>query len=908
LFTNIEIKAKKILLLFLLFSLAFRSSFTHAQEEYSPYGVMAHFERPHFYSVEDIHRACRLIKDAGIQWVSTCFNWKDVEPQKGAFDFSRIDEVVDILTSYNLEILPLLWLCPEWADTRPSNSAELEKGIYPPRDTEEFADYVYRIVKRYRGKIKYWQIWGEENMPGNWRPEPNPEEYLNLLKASYTRIKQADPDSQVVLGGLALKNLEKYLRKLYQLGAKQYFDILAINPYVHPTLNYDPYLEKTGDPIELVKDWIFKVRQIMAEYEDLIKPLWITEIGSPGQEEAGDWWLLGVTPNEKEQAEWVKRVYSELLAEDLADKIFWYNFRTPPDELTRACAGLVGVNFRIKPAYLAYKELPKLRTRLGVNVLLISVDCLRPDHLTCYGYGRPTSPILDKLAREGVRFTQVISTAPWTSPSLISLLTSCYPTVHGVDGRTKSIPKATLTPIKILKESDYLVPGISYIHTVLNYHNLGFDVMAEPTKFEQRDEEIRINQWLEENYREKFFLWHHFYTPHLPYNPSPEYEKIFVDQEQEITRELEHKLKLIRTQPVIRKGQVNFTEQDLPYIIPLYDAEIKQADAQIGSVIAKLKQLGILYKTIIIVTADHGEEFLEHGLIGHASTTLAASLYDECIRIPLILWNPRFLPRGRIINQQIQNIDIMPTIFELLSLDIDIPIEGKSLIPLIHNRQIQPLREHAFSDTTPGGFQSTEEQEMGRIRSIRTENWKLIHNYTPEKEAYLLFDLKNDPAEKENVFKQNPEIAQALISKLRQWTFVSLTRKSWFQAEREEAGVISQELLEDIGPPVVLLPQDNSNLIYEDTGGEVILKWKSQANLWHIVEYDIGLGDLRMKGSFPVKGNQQVFGPIPEDVWNILPTYNPWKFRVKVKGREDLHSEWTSFKFVGKTILKEISP
>ncbi len=885
-----------ILLSILIFNMVLSSSFIYGQE-YSPYGVMTHFERPQLYSSEDIKRACQLIKDAGIQWVYTCFNWEDIEPQKGQFDFSIPDRIVNITSSYNLELLPLLWICPDWARSSPSDPAELEKGLYPPGDAEEFANYVYRIVERYKGKIKYWQIWGEENRPYNWRPNPDPEEYLNLLKASYIKIKEADPDSRVVLGGLALDDLEDFLEKLYQLGGKDYFDVLAINPYVHPTLNYDPYLDKFTDSIELVKDWIFKVRQIMGKFGDSLKPVWITEIGSPGQEEPGDWWLLGTTPTEEEQAEWVRRVYSELLGEDLVDKIFWYNFRTPPDE-SSARAGLVGIDYRIKPAYLAYKALPKFKRHQGVNVLVISVDCLRPDHLSCYGYRRPTTPVLDRLSREGIRFTQAISVAPWTSPSLISLLTSLYPPVHGVDGRTKSLPKGMPTPIKILKKSGYLVPGISYIHTVWNYQNLGFDIVKEPTQFEQKDEEIRINEWLEGNYRKKFFFWHHFYTPHLPYNPLPEYEKLFMDEGQELSKDLKYKLSFVRTQPVVRKGKIDFKKEEVPYVISLYDAEIRQLDAQIGSIINKLELLGILYKTIVVITADHGEEFLEHGTIGHASTTLAANLYDECIRIPLILWNPRFLPQGKIINQQVQNIDIMPTIFDLLNLDINIPVEGKSLLGLIQDRQTQPPREYAFSDTTLGGFQSTEEQEQGRIRSIRTEHWKLIHNYTPKRNIYLLFDLKKDPLETEDVIKEHPQIAQSYISQLRRWTFDCLIKKNWVEAKREERGIeVSEGLLDKIEPPRVLLPQDGSNLIYEKTGGKVILKWEGDIHLSYIVEYDVGREELRMKGSFPVEGNQQVFGPIPKDVWNLLPTYNPWKLRVRVRGREDLQSKWISFNF-----------
>lgn len=897
-FKIVRLLLGKFLLFLILAGFIFSPFAFASNDDYSPYGVMTHFERPDFYKIDDLRKSCKLIREAGIQWVLTCFNWKDVEPHQGHFDFSQTDRIVYITSSHNLKLMPLIWLCPEWAEDSSGGGKEKESYLYPPRDKEEFANFVYQLVKRYKNKIKYWQIWGEENTPGRWLPEADPAAYLNLLKASYQKIKEADPEAKVVLGGLALHDLDKFLEKLYQLGGKDYFDILAINPYVHPTLNYDPYLDKKGEALELLKDYIFSVRQIMAKHGDSLKPLWITEIGSPGQDQPGDWWLLGETPTEQEQAEWVTKIYTELLKEDLVDKIFWYNFRTPPDQL-KARAGLVETDYRIKPAYQAYKKLPKLKKRQGFNVFLISVDCLRPDHLSCYGYWRPTTPTIDKLAGDGVRFARVISVAPWTSPSLISLLTSLYPPVHGVDGRTRSLPEGAPTPIKILKNLGYLVPGISYIHTVWNYQNLGFDVVKEPTRFEEKNEEVRINEWLDKNYRKKFFFWHHFYTPHIPYNPLPEYEKLFLQDEKELPREIRKKLRFVRTQPAIREGELSFTEEELFYIISLYDAEIRQLDDQIASVVNKLEELGILYKTILVITADHGEEFLEHGNIGHASTTLAASLYDECLRIPLIMWNPRLLPRSEIISQQIQNIDIMPTIFELLGIDLNIPVDGSSLIPLIQQKTDKPPREYAFSDTTPGGFQSTEEQEKRRINSIRTEDWKLIYNYSSEKENYLLFNLREDPKEEKNIIEDYPQIVRQLTFQLRRWVFNCLVKRKWFlaQGKKKEEKLLPPDLAGKISSPEVIYPGDNSNLTYEENSGKVILEWTGDPRLSYIVEYDVGLGNFNMKGDFPSEGTRQEFGPIPKDVWKLLPAYNPWKFRVKVKGQENLRSRWIRFNF-----------
>jgi arylsulfatase A-like enzyme len=867
----------------------------------NPFGVMVHFEREDFYSPQEMEQACKLIKDAGIGWVSTLFEWKTIEPQDGKFDFSLPDRIYEITSRHQLGLLVLLGFSSQWGSSAPQGTTGRDLWVWPPKDVDEFADYVYRTVARYKGKIKYWQIWGEENSSYNWRPAPDAASYLKLLRASYLAAKRADPDCLVVLGSLAPYRMDNYLEELYKLGGKDYFDVVAIDPYTHPLTDYDRYLNKKGKPLELLAQKIKKVKEVMAKFGDSHKPLWVTELGCPGQDEPGKWWLPGPMPSKEEQAAWLRKSFSYLLDSKLADKVFWYNFRTPPDEL-KAQAGLVDIDFKIKPAYLAYKELISSLKEISYNVLLITVDSLRPDHLGCYGYGRNTTPNIDRLSHRGVVFENAFAQAPWTSAALLSLLTSLYPQVHGVETRDRFLAPQQTTPIEILKEKGYLVPGISYIHTVLNYSNLGFDVVEKPTSWQARDEEYQLIDWLQKNHKQRFFLWHHFYAPHLPYDPPSPFDKFYRELSGELSGQLQEKIKMVRSKPVLRKGSVEFKKGELPFIIALYDGEIRFTDAQIGRVLDKLEELNLMEKTIIVITADHGEEFLEHGFLGHASTSLAGTLYDEVLRIPLIIYHPAW-HRKKIISHPVEALDIMPTVFQLLSIEPPAGLfQGKSLVGLIESGI--PYKNRTFATTDPGGYQSPE-GGLGRLFSIRTDAWKLVYSLQRDSFRYELYNLIEDPLEKNNVIKKNPEIFRRLKSQLDNWILLCQQRRRYLEALASARQPAEGPVPEDIGRPVILLPRDGDMLIYQKETGRVVISWQGRPDLVYDVEYEIGKGDYHIKGSFPVLGNRQAFGPLPPDVWDLLEFYNPFRFRVCLQGRPDTFSEWVEFSF--KTTEKSLS-
>ena len=396
------------------------------------------------------------------------------------------------------------------------------------------------------------------------------------------------------------------------------------------------------------------------------------------------------------------------------------------------------------------------------NVLLVTIDACRPDHLSCYGYKRNTTPNIKKLANQSVLFTNAFSQSAWTTPAMISIFTSLYPFTHNVDYRGKHLMENVVTLPKVLKKNGYAVPVLPRFVNIPNYWYLGFDVVKDNKFTVSREEELP--ELIEEYKDQRFFIWYHYNGVHLPYNPPHPYDKMFLT-DNDLKMMCESKaLSLIKNKVIIKHNTVDFRAEDKHPIIALYDAQLRQLDDYIGHLVERMKFWDILENTIIIITADHGEELLDHGFVGHASTSLNATLYDEIIRIPLIIRYPKKL-RKKKINAHVQQIDLMPTIIELLGVSLPNNLHGNSLLPLIEGKSAGNSMP-VYCESNKGGYQTTENMKGVKIRCIRTEHWKLISTTNVGKERYELYDLMLDPAEKENVIIKYPNVAAKLKKKL----------------------------------------------------------------------------------------------------------------------------------------------
>lgn len=408
------------------------------------------------------------------------------------------------------------------------------------------------------------------------------------------------------------------------------------------------------------------------------------------------------------------------------------------------CLILTGLNSYV---FIHIKE-----TQKTPNVIFILIDALRADHLSSYGYPRETSPYIDSIAREGVLFSNAISSAPWTTPSVMSIFTSVYPSVHGVVRVALELGVLSddfTTLAERLLKNDYETAGIiSNPWLDKNWKlNQGFktyemvdwnDARKVTSKalswLDKRPANPFFLSWLYSKSSIPFFLYLHYMDVHAPYDsiPSP-YNELFLENKDIISN---RKL----TEEEIKKipgywGLRDIKKTDLNFYITRYDQEIRFVDAEIKKLMDNFDRLGLLNNTIIVITSDHGVEFLEHG-----GWDMGKNLHDENLHIPLIIKLPSKLPHTHIIDNQVRSIDIMPTLLGILDIPAPNNINGENLTPLIYQKG--QLNLDAFSE-------AMDSDPFNYIKSLRTERFKMIYD-TNTKNAWL-YDLETDPKESVNL-------------------------------------------------------------------------------------------------------------------------------------------------------------
>lgn len=364
----------------------------------------------------------------------------------------------------------------------------------------------------------------------------------------------------------------------------------------------------------------------------------------------------------------------------------------------------------------------KLPAAPSDNILLITLDTTRADHLGCYGYPQAKTPHLDGLAREGVRFSRVYCPAPLTLPSHCSIMSGLYPVAHGVRNNGHNLPQGIRTLAEIMKGQGYSTSAFVSSFSVDSRFGIGrgFDVYDDtfqsqlPLKSQNAERRAgetfaRFSLWLENNWQKKFFAWVHYFDPHLPYDPPSPYGEEFSGHP--------------------------------------YDGEIAYMDQYVGALLERLKEKGILDKTIIIVAGDHGE-----GLGDKVETGHGLFLYEETLRVPLIFYNPRIFPRSQVIESETRLVDVAPTILEMIGLKGEATgMQGRSLIDWIKGKTRSDL------DGLVETVYPRENFGWSELVGLVSGPWKFIQAPRPE-----LYDLKNDPGERINVYGSSAEKAGEL--------------------------------------------------------------------------------------------------------------------------------------------------
>jgi arylsulfatase A-like enzyme len=399
------------------------------------------------------------------------------------------------------------------------------------------------------------------------------------------------------------------------------------------------------------------------------------------------------------------------------------------------------------------------------NILLISIDTLRPDRLSAYGHERRTSPNIDSLFRRGVTFDNAFSHSPKTAISHMSIFTGLLPEAHGVrqfgaPGSTRLSEGLPTLPV-LLKQAGYKTAAIT-----------GGGHMSAQLGFDKGMDSFEKIEWLPDMAarairtvdtlspgEDPFFLFLHTYTVHDPYTPKEPYRSLYTDPDYagniiSDRAELEKRAgKGWTPQHDLYWEVVDGKDpKDIQHLFDLYDGSIRFVDQVLGSFLTQLEMRGLLDGMLVVVLSDHGEQFGEHEEFLHGK------LYQEILHVPLAFVPPASdasIPRNARVADRVQLIDVAPTLLEYLELPAPEHLQGRSLLSLLRGSP-DPLPEPAIVSAWP---------RLGRA-ALRKDNWKLVRERRATDTTIELYDLATDPAELENLFDVNPDQAASLGSDL----------------------------------------------------------------------------------------------------------------------------------------------
>jgi arylsulfatase A-like enzyme/Tfp pilus assembly protein PilF len=376
------------------------------------------------------------------------------------------------------------------------------------------------------------------------------------------------------------------------------------------------------------------------------------------------------------------------------------------------------------------------------DIFLITIDTLRADHVGCYGYKQVSTPAIDDLATDGVRFTQAFTHSPITNTSHITILTGLLPSVHGVTDFGIPLSPQHLTAAELLKKHGYqtaafigavildsnsLAPGLDRGFDFYDNFPKGDDKTPDGKnkprwgRVERRGMDVvtHAESWFEKHRTGPHFVWLHLYDPHDPYEPPPPFDEKY-------------------------KGH-------------LYDGEIAYADSALAHWIAFLKKAGVYDKSVIILTGDHGEGLGEHG-----EETHGLFLYDSTLHVPLIVKPPKFgAGVGTVIDAEVRTTDILPTILAAANVPAPPELNGESLAPLMEAKRAgQPASERPLYGETDYPLR----WGWAPLRSLRSADTKLIEAPRPE-----LYDLQSDPKESKNLYTADGDRLKKMQAQIAEW-------------------------------------------------------------------------------------------------------------------------------------------
>jgi arylsulfatase A-like enzyme len=391
------------------------------------------------------------------------------------------------------------------------------------------------------------------------------------------------------------------------------------------------------------------------------------------------------------------------------------------------------------------------------NVVLIAIDTLRADHLGAYGYDRNTSPNIDAFAKEARVFTSFYSNAPWTVPSFAAMFTSLYPSDVRMQLPSDKLDEKFTTLAETLQQNGYATVGFNSPSPVSRSGGYfqGFDSFTVVAP-DQRDQDTTLLvpkalEWLDANEGKKFFMFLHSFEVHDPFCPPDEFDEFRGGEASSALDCVD-----IGTISKHNRGEEALSRQDLARVVSLYDGDLRHADYNLGRLFERLQADGLYRNTIVVVTADHGEELGERGVIGHAY-----SLHNELVHVPLVVRAPNLVPG--IEPNTASTIDIAPTLLELVGIPKPPSFKGTPLTNLEASRVVYqetsaPLELVKLLDrivASPQAGQNVVRQSTvpALKESIIQASWKYTVDHASNTRA--LYDLGSDPKEERNLIGTN---------------------------------------------------------------------------------------------------------------------------------------------------------
>jgi arylsulfatase A-like enzyme len=397
------------------------------------------------------------------------------------------------------------------------------------------------------------------------------------------------------------------------------------------------------------------------------------------------------------------------------------------------------------------------------SIVLVSIDSLRADHVGCYGYPKPTTPAIDAVAAGGVRFASAVSTTSWTLPAHAAMFTGLYDSTHGLISNGLALSESLKTLAEVLRDAGYQTAGFyggPYLHPDFGlaqgfetYESCMMPPLAaldgpqiraasqQPSQPAHADVTSprtveKVEAWSRKADPRPFFAFVHLWDVHYDYIPPPEYVDMF---DPDYQGHLDARGYMLNK--AIRPGM---DPRDFQHLLALYDGEIRFTDDHLSRILALLAQeAGGADELLVVITADHGDEFFDHGGKGHQRT-----LYDEVIRVPLVVRWPGHIAPGKVIDEQVRLIDLMPTLCAAASVDLPGGVQGRNLLPLLAAHG--PLHgEPALSELHVPPYE---------LRALRSDGFKLIsRHHGTQLDAY---DLAQDPRETTRLPETDPRIAR----------------------------------------------------------------------------------------------------------------------------------------------------